>query len=77
LTFSTAGYFSTFNFTNQIAITRTPLPNFDPDYPMLIAAGAIFLVVFAAYPTNFNPWRNQFFLVVMGKPNIRRKPTTF
>lgn len=73
LTFATAGYFSTFNFTNQIAIAREPLPGFKPDYPMLVAAGAVFLVVFAAYPSNFNPWRNQFFLVVMGKTEYSQK----
>lgn len=40
---------------------------------MLIAAGAVFAVIFAAFPVNYNPWRNQFFLVVMKTSEYSQK----
>jgi solute carrier family 38 (sodium-coupled neutral amino acid transporter), member 11 len=65
LSVCSACYFSTFNYTTPIVISRIPLPGFDPDYPVLIAAVVLFLVIFAAYPMNYNPWRNQFLIVLM------------
>lgn len=54
----TGGYWSTYNYSPQIIVARAPLPNFDPDYFMLIACGSLCLVLFAAFPCNYNPWRN-------------------
>lgn len=61
-----ACYFSTFNYTNSIALTRDPLPNFSPDYAMLTASVLVFAVVFSAYPLYCVPWRNQLFLIALG-----------
>lgn len=66
---ATAGYFSTFNFTNTIVVERPALPKLDPDYFMLVAAGAISCVMFAALPVNAVPARNLFFTFVMKQPN--------
>ena len=59
-----AGYFSTFNWTSDLVIARPPLPSLDPDYFVIISAVAICLVLAAAYPVNYSPGRNQFFLLV-------------
>ena len=66
---ASAGYWSTFNASPTVIITRDPLPNFDPDYAMLIAACALCLVIFAAFPCNYNPFRNQFFTLILRQPN--------
>jgi hypothetical protein len=60
-----SGYFSTFNFTNTIVVERPALPNMSPDYFMLVAAGSITLVLFAALPVNAVPCRNLFFSFVI------------
>lgn len=67
------GYFSTFNYTSDIVIQRDPLPNYDPDYTVLAAAIAICMVLFAAFPSNYNPCRNQFFLLCYNEPNFSNK----
>jgi len=61
-----AGYASTFNFTNSIVLMRPALPNMDPDYFMMVAASSVSIVMFASLPVNYNPWRNQFFLLCYG-----------
>lgn len=68
-----AGYFSTYNYSNQIIIARPPLPNFDPDYCMIVASAALCVVLCAAFPCNYNPWRNQFFTLIMKTPNYSNK----
>ena len=68
-----AGYFSTFNYTNSIVLEREALPGMEPDYFMLVAACSICLVMFASLPVNYNPWRNQFFLVTTGSYNFSDK----
>lgn len=68
-----AGYWSTYNYTPQLVVTRPPLPGFDPDYCMLVASAALCLVLFAAFPCNYNPWRNQFFTLIMRQPNYSQK----
>ncbi len=70
---ASAGYFSMFNATSDVVIQRDPLPNFDPDYTALIAAFAICIVLFAAFPTNYNPCRNQFFLLVYANADFSNK----
>ena len=55
---SCAGYFSMFNATSDIVIQRPPLAAYDPDYTSLAAAAAICIVLFAAFPSNYNPCRN-------------------
>lgn len=55
---ASAGYFSTFNATSDVVIQRPALPNYNPDYTCLLAAVAICLVLFAAFPVNYNPARN-------------------
>lgn len=60
-----SGYFSTFNFTNTIVVERPALHNMDPDYFMLVAAGSITLVLFAALPVNAVPCRNLFFAFIL------------
>lgn len=67
------GYWSTYNYSPQIIIARPPLPGFDPDYCMLVASGALCLVLFASFPCNYNPWRNQFFTFIMRQPNFSNK----
>mgnify|MGYP007100186602 CR=1 FL=1 len=62
---ASAGYWSTFNASPDVIVTRQPLPNFDPDYAMLIAACALCLVIFAAFPSCYNPFRNQFFTLIL------------
>ena len=54
---ASAGYFSTFNDTSPVVIERKALPSFDPDYFCLLAAVAICIVLFAAFPVNYNPCR--------------------
>lgn len=68
-----AGYFSTFNFTSTIVVERPPLKGMDPDYFMLVAAGSISLVLFAALPVNAVPCRNLFFVFVIRQPNYSQK----
>lgn len=58
MTIAVAGYFSMFNATGDIVIQRVPLPNYNPDYTSLAAAVAICVVLFAAFPSNYNPCRN-------------------
>jgi len=57
-TIACAGYFSMFNYTSDVVIERPALSGFDPDYFSLIAAVAICVVLFAAFPSNYNPCRN-------------------
>ena len=73
LVIASAGYFSTFNWTSDIVIQRDPLPAYDPDYTTLLAAFAICVVLFAAFPANYNPCRNQFFLLCFNEPNFSNK----
>ena len=68
-----AGYFSTFNYTNTVVVERLPLPGLNPDYFMLVAAGSISLVLFAALPVNAVPCRNLFFVFVMRQPQYSQK----
>jgi len=68
-----AGYFSTYNFSPQIIIARPPLPNFNPDYCVLVASGSLCLVLFAAFPCNYNPWRAMFFTLIMKNPEFSNK----
>jgi hypothetical protein len=72
-TVAVAGYVSTFNYTNSIVVERPSLPGFSPDYFMLVAAGSISLVLFAALPVNAVPCRNMFFLFVMRQPEYSQK----
>jgi amino acid permease len=67
--FAVCGYLATFNYTNSITIERADLPNYSPDYTMLVAAASISLVVFGALPLNANPCRNQFFLLFFKNTN--------
>lgn len=60
---ASCGYLSTFNWTKDIVIDRTPLPAFDPDYFILASSVTICLVLLAAFAMNYNPPRNQFFLL--------------
>jgi amino acid permease len=62
---ASAGYWSTLSASPTVIITRMPLPNFTPDYAMLVAACALCLVIFAAFPCNFNPFRTQFFTLIL------------
>ena len=70
---SCAGYFSMFNGTSDIVIQRPPLPNYNPDYTALIAAVAICIVLFAAFPINYSPCRNQFFLLCFNDADFSTK----
>jgi len=67
------GYFSMFNATSDVVLERPPLSGFDPDYFSLAAALAICIVLFAAFPSNYNPCRNQFFLLCFNEPNFSNK----
>jgi len=58
MTFAVAGYFSTFNATTTVVLERPPLSSMNKDYFCLTAAMAICIVLFAAFPVNFNPFRN-------------------
>ena len=51
---ATAGYFSTFNFTNPIVIYRQ---SNETDLLMLACALALLVVMLASIPCNFNPFR--------------------
>ena len=62
-----------FNATSDIVIQRPPLAAYDPDYTSLAAAAAICIVLFAAFPSNYNPCRNQFFLLAFNEPNFTNK----
>ena len=70
---ASAGYFSTFNMTSPVVIERTALPGLDPDYFCVLAAGAICIVLCAAYPTNYNPIRSQFFFLCYNEGNFSQK----
>lgn len=67
---STAGYFSTFNYTNPIVIYRPTLPNYSPDYTMIICAVGILIVMISSYPCNYNPWRQAFFVFMLERPDF-------
>ena len=73
LAIASAGYFSTFNATSDVVIQRDALPNYSPDYTSLLAAAAICLVLFAAFPVNYSPCRNQFFLLFYNDPDFSNK----
>ena len=73
LIIATAGYCSLFNATNDIVIQRPALTNYDPDFTALLAAIAICIVLFATFPMNFNPARNQLFLLFFKEPNYSQK----
>ena len=70
---ASAGYFSTFNATSDVVIQRDPLPSYAPDYTCLVGAVAICVVLFAAFPTNYNPCRNQFFLLCFANADFSNK----
>ena len=70
---ASAGYFSMFNGTSDVVIQRPPLPKYDPDYTAIIAAIAICIVLFAAFPMNYSPCRNQFFLLVQNDAEFSNK----
>jgi len=70
---ASAGYFSTFNATSDVVIQRDPLPSYSPDYTCLVGAVAICVVLFAAFPTNYNPCRNQFFLLCYATAEFSNK----
>lgn len=70
---SCCGYFSMFNGTSDIVIQRPPLPNYNPDYTVLIAALAICLVLFAAFPINYSPSRSQLFLLCYNDAEFSNK----
>ena len=66
---ATAGYFSTFNYTNPIVIYRDPLPGYSPDYTMIICAFGILIVMISSYPCNYNPFRQCLFVFILEQPN--------
>jgi len=68
-----AGYFSTFNFTRSIVMDRDDLPGNSPDYWMLVAVVSISSLMFASLPVNYNPWRNQFFMLWKGNTSFSNK----
>ena len=68
-----SGYFSMFNGTSDVVIKRPPLTAYDPDYTSLGSAFAICVVLFAAFPVNYNPCRNQFFLLVYKNADFSNK----
>ena len=70
---ASAGYFSTFNATSPVVIEREALASFKPDYFCLFAAAAICLVLCAAFPANYMPWRTQFFFLVFNRQNFSQK----
>ena len=70
---ASAGYFSTFNNTSPVVIERPALDSFQPDYFCMFAAFAICVVLFAAFPANYNPCRNQFFYLVYNEQNFSQK----
>lgn len=70
---SFTGYFSLFNATSDVVLERPPLPNFNPDYCALGAAISISLVLFAAYPVNWNPGRNMYFVLMYNDANFSAK----
>jgi amino acid permease len=72
-TVASAGYFSTYNYTNPIVIYRTPLPNYDPDYSMIVCAVGILVVMINCFPVNFNPWRQAVFVFILKNPNFSKK----
>ena len=67
------GYYSTMNYTSDNVIKRPPLPSMDPDYFVIISAAAICIVLFAAFPMNYSPTRNQFFLLLLKQSNYSQK----
>jgi len=67
---STAGYFSTYNYTNPIVIYRPALPSYDPDYTMILCAVGILIVMISSYPCNYNPWRQAFFVFMLKMPDF-------
>ena len=51
------GYWSTFNYTNTVVLIREPLASQDINYPTLIAAVVVCLVLIVSIPANFFPFR--------------------
>lgn len=68
-----AGYLSMFNATSDVVLERPPLQGFSPDYFALAAAISICVVLFAAFPVNYNPCRNMFFCLFFNGPDFSAK----
>jgi hypothetical protein len=58
LVIAAAGYFSTYDKTPRIVLSRDPLVGWSRDYAIMIAQITIIAVLFVAVPVNYNPFRN-------------------
>lgn len=72
LAIACAGYFSMLDQTNAIVLDRPSLTG-KADIFIVIAAGAIILVLFVAVPVNVNPFRNQIFYQFFNKETYSQK----
>lgn len=63
MTIAVAGYLSSFNETAKIVLERPTLES-GPDYPILIAIITVIGSILVAFPVAYNPFRQQFFLLV-------------
>lgn len=68
-----AGFLSNFDQTDPIVLKRKPLPGRSKDVPLLIACIAVMACIMVAYPVNYNPFRQHFFSVILGRDEITFK----
>jgi amino acid permease len=73
LTIAMAGYFSQFKDTAPIVLERVPLPGVDRDYPLLLGVLLVMLCLMVAFPVNYNPFRQHFFSVILGRHEFSLK----
>jgi len=70
---TSVGYWATLNYTTTVVISRNPLPNFNPDYAMLIAAFGVGVIITSAFPLNFLVFRSQVFKFFFKNPAFSQK----
>ena len=68
-----AGYFSQFDKTNPIVLEREAIPGQGTDYAILIAVISLIICITVTYVVNFNPWRQTFFSIVVGRDEFSQK----
>lgn len=52
---------------------RLPLKGVDRDYPILIAVISVMVCIIVAFPVNYNPFRQHFFSLYLGRDEFTFK----
>ena len=75
ITIAVAGFFSQFDKTSTIVLERNngPIGADKKDIPILIAIIGVICSILVAFPVAFNPFRQQFTLIVLKKEKFTDK----